>query len=97
ERLTFCSDGNAIGDFFDGLEKTIKVTKTVLISLILVAVVLIMLPVGWYEIRSYRRMVETARNLSKSAPDHAPSHEYLIDASGVISRPFPTRVGMMAG
>jgi len=97
ERLTFCSDGNAIGDFFDGLEKTIKTTKTVLISFILVAVVLIILPVAWYEIRSYRRMVETARNLSKSAPDHAPSHEYLIDASGVISRPFPTRVGMMAG
>jgi len=97
ERLTFCSDGNAISSFFDGLEQTIKVTKTVLISLILVAVVLIMIPVGWYEIRSYRRMVETARNLSKSAPDHAPSHEYLIDASTVITRPFPSRVGMKTG
>jgi len=97
ERLTFCSDGNAISNFFDGLEKTIKATKTILIALILASVVMIMIPVGWLEIRSYRRMVETARNLSKSAPDHAPSHEYLLDASGVIARPFPTRVGMMAG
>lgn len=65
EQLDFCSEGNSINEFFDGLFDTVAMTKKIAIAVLIVAAILCCVPMAWREIRRYRQMEEAVQLLDK--------------------------------
>ncbi|ORY18745.1 hypothetical protein BCR34DRAFT_293433 [Clohesyomyces aquaticus] len=64
-QLTFCSEGNSINNFFDGLAKLEVTTKRAALAVLIVAAIIVIVPMAWNEIRRYRKMEERVLLLHK--------------------------------
>lgn len=93
EQLTFCSDNPAINNFFDGLVKTIDVTKKIVFGVVLSLVFIFMPIMGYLEWRSHRKTDERARNIIPIAKERSEPAFY-IDVSNILGRPYPTGAGL---
>lgn len=95
EALNFCSQGNGINDFFDGLDNLAHLLKRVFLGTLLTAAILVCVPMAWWEIKRYRRLQERAKNVQKYAYDpmdavYISSHPYSSDAGRWVARRFST-------
>jgi hypothetical protein len=89
EALTFCSDNNAINDFFNGLDDLAHLLKRVFLGVLLTAAILVCVPMAWWEIRRYRRLQDRAKNVQTYATDS-------MDAVYISSRPYTSDLGRWA-
>lgn len=87
EQLTFCSDDNGIDSFFDELVKLTALAKKVFIATLLLAAILVMIPMGYREIRRYRTMQERAALVQSNAHDP-------MDVVYIVSRPYTATAGI---
>lgn len=65
EKLNFCSEGNAINNFFDDLIEMVNASKKTAIAVLIVTALLIMVPLAWMELRRYRTMEHHASLFEK--------------------------------
>jgi hypothetical protein len=87
EQLTFCSDDDGINSFFDELVKLTALAKKVFIATLLLAAILVMIPMGYREIRRYRTMQERAALVQSNAHDP-------MDVVYIVSRPYTATAGI---
>ena len=90
EQLTFCSDSDGINAFFDNLVELAALAKKIFIGTLLVAAILVMIPMGYREIRRYRTMQERSALVQSSAHDP-------MDVVYIVSRPYTSTFGIKAG
>jgi hypothetical protein len=86
EKLTFCSDNNGIGDFFDHLAVIAHTAKKIFIGVLTVAAILVCAPMAWWEIKRYRHLTERAVHIHNTHTDP-------VDAVYMSSRPLTSRAG----
>lgn len=87
EALTFCSDSPAIDNFFGGLTKTVKKSKTVFLVILTIAAILVCIPMAYREIWRWCTMQQRAVALQQNALDP-------IDVVYIASRPLTSSVGI---
>jgi hypothetical protein len=87
--LTFCTDNSAIGDFFDGLGDTVEVARKAFLAVCIVLAVLIIIPMGYWEVVRWRHMQRRA------ALVHANQFDPL-DVIQIASRPTTSSIGIKA-
>lgn len=90
EKLSFCTDNNEIGSFFDKLSKLVNDARKIFIAVLVILAIAVCIPMAYREIRRYRFM---QRRSSKLVGD--PS----IDPMDVIyltSRPYSSSAGIRA-
>jgi len=86
EKLNFCSEGNAINNFFDDLIQMVNASKKTALGVLIVAAIIIMIPIAWIELRRYRTMEQHARLFEKG---HAP-----MEVVYMASRPRSSSWGL---
>lgn len=87
ETLSFCSDNNDIGKFFDGLVETaITARKVALVVLCLLATI-VCVPMAYREIRSWRTMKQRAQLINTGTYDS-------MDITYIVSRPYTATAGI---
>lgn len=86
EKLNFCSEGNAINNFFDDLIEMVNASKKTALGVLIAAAFLIMIPIAWMEYRRYRTMEQHARLFEKG---HAP-----MEVVYMASRPRSSSWGL---
>lgn len=89
EKLTFCSEGNSINDFFDGLIKMTYSARKIALGVLIVAAILVCVPMAWMEVRRYRKMQERAALFAEG-------HEGM-DVVYLASRPTSSGIGLWFG
>ena len=89
EKLSFCSEGNSINDFFDGLIKMAYDARKVALGVLIVLAILVCVPMAWLEIRRYRIMQERAALFEQG-------HEGM-DVVYIASRPTSGGIGLWVG
>ncbi|KAJ5065641.1 hypothetical protein J3E72DRAFT_182781 [Bipolaris maydis] len=89
EALTFCSDGNSIGNFFDDLIVLAYNARKIALGVLIVAAVLVCAPMAWMEMRRYRKMQERAALFAEG-------HEGM-DVVYLASRPTSSGIGLWFG
>jgi hypothetical protein len=87
EELTFCSDSNGIGDFFDELVHLVAIAKTIFIGVLVAAAILVCIPMAWREIKRWRTMQERSRLVQLNAHDP-------MDVVYTASRPYTSTAGI---
>lgn len=87
EQLTFCSDDDGIDSFFNELIKLTALSKKIFIATLLLAAILVMIPMGYREIRRYRTMQERAALVHSNAHD-------TLDVVYIVSRPYTATAGI---
>jgi len=90
EKLTFCSDGNGINDFFDDLSGIARTARKVFIAVLTIGAILVCVPMAWWEIRRFRSQQQRAVHIHKTHTDP-------MDAVYLSARPFTSRVGQWLG
>jgi hypothetical protein len=89
EKLTFCSEGNSINEFFDGLIKMVYAARKVALAVLIVLAILVCIPMAWMEIRRHRTMQERAA-LFDAGHDG-------MDVVYIASRPTSGGIGLWMG
>jgi flagellar basal body-associated protein FliL len=89
ESLNFCSEGNSINDFFDGLITMCYTARKVALAVLIVLAVLAIVPVAIMEMRRFRKMQERAELFHHG---HEP-----MDVVYVASRPTSGTIGLWLG
>jgi len=89
ESLNFCSEGNSINDFFDGLITMCYTARKVALGVLIVLAVLAIVPVAIMEMRRFRKMQERAELFRQG---HEP-----MDVVYVASRPTSGTIGLWLG
>jgi hypothetical protein len=87
EQLTFCSDNDAINDFFSGLYDMVETARVAFIAVLVVLAVLVMVPMAWLEIQRWRREQRHAKLVSQSSYDP-------MDVVYIASRPLTSSWGI---
>ncbi|RMZ88790.1 hypothetical protein DV736_g4001, partial [Chaetothyriales sp. CBS 134916] len=86
-QLTFCSDDDGINDFFDHLDQLIGLGKKIFIAVLVCLAIAAMVPMGWREIKRYRKM--QARTSLFTAAAHDP-----MDLTYLVARPYTSSAGL---
>ncbi|KAI5283191.1 plasma membrane fusion protein prm1, partial [Ascosphaera aggregata] len=89
ESLSFCTDNNGIGDFFDHLAELLKVAKKIFIIVLIAAAILACIPMAYRELRSWRLMRSQAEIVHESEEKQDP-----MDVVYQVSRPHTARAGL---
>jgi hypothetical protein len=87
ETLTFCSDGNGINSFFDGLVHIEQVAKKVFIATLIIAAIVVCFPMAWWEVKRFQRLQERSKLVGNHATDP-------MDVVYMASRPTTSRIGL---
>ena len=87
EQLTFCSDNDGINDFFDELADLAELAKKIFIAVLLVAAVAVMIPMGWREIKRWRKQQARSQLVNSAANDP-------MDVVYLVSRPYTSSMGI---
>ncbi|KAL3427145.1 plasma membrane fusion protein prm1 [Phlyctema vagabunda] len=89
QTLTFCTDNNSIVDFFDGLTKTLRKSRTIFLVVLVILAVLVCIPMAYREIWRWRTMQQRSILLQKHSFDP-------MDVIYIASRPYTTSAGIKA-
>lgn len=89
DKLTFCSEGNGINEFFDDLIKMAYDARKVALGVLIVLAILVCVPMAWMEMRRYRRMQERAALFAEG-------HDGM-DVVYLASRPTSSGFGLWIG
>lgn len=89
QALTFCSNNQAINDFFTGLLKAVLTARTVAVVVFAVAAVIACIPMAFREMWRWRSMRQRSVLLQKHAFDP-------MDVINIASRPMSTTAGIRA-
>jgi len=89
ESLNFCSEGNAINDFFNDLIVMAHNARKLALGLLIAAAVIVCVPMAWIEIRRYRKM-QTRAALFAEGHDG-------MDVVYLASRPTSSGIGLWFG
>ncbi|KAK4690649.1 hypothetical protein P7C71_g6187, partial [Lecanoromycetidae sp. Uapishka_2] len=89
EALTFCSDNNGIGTFFDDLAHLADIAKRVFLSVLLILAILACVPMAYQEIRRWRTMKQRAELVADKSFDP-------MDVIYIASRPYTATAGIKA-
>lgn len=87
EALSFCSDNSFIRDFFESLFALISKAKIIFIVVLLILAVAACVPMGYLEIRRWRRQQRDAYVFTKHGYDP-------MDVIYIVSRPFTAICGI---
>lgn len=87
QRLTFCSDNDGIGDFFNSLFHITDIARKIFIAVLLVAAVAACAPMAYLEIRRWHTMKERAKMIKVHAYDP-------LDVIYIASRPYTSTAGI---
>ncbi|KAF4981800.1 hypothetical protein FZEAL_2473 [Fusarium zealandicum] len=69
KQLTFCSENNALNDFFADLFELIAKARTIFLAVLLVLAVAVIIPMAWIEIKRWRREQQHARLIAQNQYD----------------------------
>jgi len=89
DKLSFCSEGNSINEFFDGLIEMAYTARKVGLGVLIVLAILVCIPMAWMEVRRYRTMQERAA-LFDAGHDG-------MDVVYIASRPTSGGIGLWMG
>jgi hypothetical protein len=89
EQLNFCSEGNAINNFFDDLIEMVNQSKKTALGVLIVTAILVMIPLAWLEYRRYRTMEQHSRLFDKGRDP--------MDVVYMASRPRSAAWGLWFG
>ncbi|PKS13107.1 hypothetical protein jhhlp_000449 [Lomentospora prolificans] len=87
QQLTFCSDNDNINSFFNDLYGTVKSARIGFITVIVILAILAMIPMGWLEIKRWRRQQAHARIVETNQYDS-------MDVVYIASRPVTATWGI---
>lgn len=87
QQLSFCSDGNGINAFFDGLTNVAHIARRVFLGVLITLAILVMIPMAWREIRRYRKMQERSLLVRSEARDP-------MDVVYLVNRPYTSTLGL---
>jgi len=87
EQLSFCGADDGINDFFDKLTGIAHIARRIFLGVLIVLAILVMIPMGWREIRRYRRAQERSLLVKSNARDP-------MDVVYLISRPYTSSAGL---
>ncbi|KAJ8096891.1 hypothetical protein POJ06DRAFT_263671 [Lipomyces tetrasporus] len=93
DTLTFCSDDPAIQTFFDDLTSLVHTLVKVAIIVLAVLAILAMLPMGYLEIRQWRRLRQRVYILTQSLR-RTDKHLDPIDSFSVATSPLSAYFGL---
>ncbi|KAH7392488.1 hypothetical protein BKA66DRAFT_567827 [Pyrenochaeta sp. MPI-SDFR-AT-0127] len=89
ETLNFCSEGNSINDFFDGLIVMAYNARKIALGVLIAAAIIVCVPMAWMEVRRYRKMQERAALFAEG-------HDGM-DVVYLASRPTSSGIGLWFG
>jgi phage-related protein len=89
EQLQFCSEGNSLNKFFDGLVEFMVTAKRVGLIVLLILAIIVIVPMAYSEIRRYRRTEDRVSLLAKG-------HDGM-DVVYLASRPHSSTIGLWIG
>ena len=89
EQLTFCSDNNGIGSFFEHLAEIANVARRIFIGVLVVLAILACIPMAYREIRRYRTQQKRAKLVGEKSYDP-------MDVVYLVSRPYTSSAGIKA-
>lgn len=87
EQLTFCGEDDGINDFFDKLTDLAHLARRVFIGVLVVLAILVMIPMGWREIRRYRKALDRSELVHSNTCDP-------MDVVYLVSRPYTSSAGL---
>ncbi|KAM0419013.1 hypothetical protein ACHAPT_012064 [Fusarium lateritium] len=87
KQLTFCSENDALNEFFTNLFELIAKAKTIFIVVLVLLAVAAILPMAWLEIKRWRRQQQHARLIAKNQFDS-------MDVVYIASRPMTATWGI---
>ncbi|TKA81407.1 hypothetical protein B0A49_00866 [Cryomyces minteri] len=87
EQLTFCSDNNGVGDFFDTLVEIKDIARKIFMAVITTLAVLVCAPMAYREVRRWRTTQQRAQLFSKNSADP-------MDVVYIASRPYTSSAGI---
>ncbi|ETN37801.1 uncharacterized protein HMPREF1541_07424 [Cyphellophora europaea CBS 101466] len=87
EQLSFCTDDDGINKFFDKLMDLAELAKKIFITVLVLAAVLAMIPMGLREVRRWRHQQERSRLVGQGATDP-------MDVVYLVSRPYTSTAGL---
>ncbi|KAI9661551.1 MAG: plasma membrane fusion protein prm1 [Trizodia sp. TS-e1964] len=85
--LTFCSDNNSIGSFFDKLQDIAEVARKVFIAVLTILAILACIPMAYREIRGWRSMRKRVQLFV--GQDRDP-----LDVVEICTRPYTSQFGL---
>ncbi|MDI1492748.1 MAG: plasma membrane fusion protein prm1 [Ramalina farinacea] len=89
EQLTFCSDNNAIGSFFDDLANLANDARKIFIAVLVILAIAVCIPMAYQEIRRYRKMQQRTAIVGDKTFDP-------MDVIYITSRPYTATAGIKA-
>jgi hypothetical protein len=89
EKLNFCSEGNAINNFFDDLSSMTAQAKKIGFGVLIVALFLVIIPMAWTTYRRYKKMEERSQLFQQG-------HD-AMDVVYLASRPHSSSWGLWLG
>ncbi|KAF2036209.1 hypothetical protein EK21DRAFT_96172 [Setomelanomma holmii] len=89
EKLTFCSEGNSINEFFDDLIKMAYDARKIALGVLIAAAIVVCVPMAWMEIRCYRKTQERAALFAEGYEG--------MDVVYLASRPTSSGIGLWFG
>lgn len=87
QELKFCSENDAINDFFDNLYALIHKARIIFLVVLIVLAVAVILPMAWLEIKRWHRQQQHARLIAKNQYDP-------MDCIYIASRPMSATWGI---
>lgn len=87
QELKFCSENNAINEFFDNLYGLVNKARIIFLVVLLVLAVAVIAPMAWLEIKRWHRQQQHARLIAKNQYDP-------MDCVYIASRPISATWGI---
>lgn len=87
QELKFCSENNAINEFFDNLYGLVNKARIIFLVVLLVLAVAVIAPMAWLEIKRWQRQQQHARLIAKNQYDP-------MDCVYIASRPISATWGI---
>ena len=89
EALTFCSDNNSIGDFFNDLADIANLVRRIFIAVLIILAVLVCIPMGYQEVRRWNTIKKRSELVADKSFDP-------LDVMYIASRPYTATAGIKA-
>ncbi|KAF2005085.1 hypothetical protein P154DRAFT_530764 [Amniculicola lignicola CBS 123094] len=89
EQLNFCSEGNALNNFFDDLLELAYKSRKIFLAVLIVLAILVIIPMWYTEVRRYHRMEQRAQLFNEG-------HD-AMDVVYLASRPHSSSLGLWLG
>lgn len=87
QELTFCSDNDAINNFFNNLFELVQKARIVIIVVLVIAAIAVIAPMAWLEIKRWRRQQQHAKLIAENQYDP-------MDVVYIASRPTTATLGI---